>query len=247
MPNLILVFQRCCIVYNNSKNLHEFLSVSSWKYSMSVTTCTLIHHVSPWPAELQILLVFCAFYWSTHFWVSALCIALSCTFLHSHHHFPAHFATFPHTLHHNPTCFAISQHFGLPFPCLTRPSPGSPHLLYHIPLCFNFAPSFLDPLAPSLVFSTCIYTLDTQTNLASFPLCASDLSKLCAACLHSWHCHTRLQPLQLQPNMYSTWAATHRKLHAAQRSAQQFPITFILRLWVADCSLFWHRCARARL
>ena len=47
----------------------------------STSTDPVIHCVSSWPAELQILPILCAFYWSTHFWISALICAFLCSAL----------------------------------------------------------------------------------------------------------------------------------------------------------------------
>ena len=115
----------------------------------------VIQLVSPWPVELQILPILCAFYWSTCFWVSVLSCALCC-------HIPMLLA------HPSPlSCaFAVSYALCCRFPTLwlTFLHLGllPLYILYHFLSVSHFQPSFLGSLAPSLVFSTCIYLREPQ-------------------------------------------------------------------------------------
>ena len=89
------------------------------------------------------------------------------------------------------------------------------YISYHFLSVSHFQPSFLGPLAPSLVFSICIYLRLPKLNLVDFTPHISDLKELCAALPCPQHCHAHPQSSALSPNMYLNWAATHRKLHTA--------------------------------
>ena len=135
--------------------------------------------------------------------------------------------TLSRTLLHFPAASSASPRFPRPhatFPCI--PVHIVPHsLLFH--LC-TLVPRLL---STSIVYSSCNYPPTPQTdylrqNPVVFPPCISDFLELHAALPHSRHHRTCPWLPELEPDVYPTWAATYRKLHAAQKSAQQFPAAF---------------------
>ena len=128
----------------------KVMEVFSWS-SLSIVVLhepqnfPVISHVSPWPVESWILLVFCTFHWSTLIQGSVL----SCTLLH---HFPAlcHFhCHFPMLRHTHHCAFPCLRHNLCCIPTASSASACSP--MPHV--TFPCSPQFVVP--HSLVFQLC--------------------------------------------------------------------------------------------
>ena len=134
-------------------------------------------------------------------------------------------------------CFSLTYTFPS-FQCLGLPSCALANIpllpLHIVPLSLALLLCTLvpRPLSIPLVYSICIYLRQLRENIPpdnplAFPSRFQSLRSPCSLPTFR-HCHMCLWPSWLSLNMYPKQAATHMTLHIMCKSAQLFPITFIV-------------------